>query len=360
MRTIATLLAACALAGLPRSALGESTEPLKIGVAGQAPFVVTSSRAIDGISVELWVRAAAEAGLSYELTPVASVEDLIDGVAAGRFEAGIGPISVVASRARIVEFGQPYHRAGMGLLARTKPASFASKLAVLMSKAFVYGAGVLLLVLFAVGNLIWLAERKHNADQFPGGYAHGVLNGMWFALVTMSTVGYGDRAPATWPGRLVASIWILIAMVMASSLTAGIATVLTVWQLEEAEVASLSDLADRPVAVVAGTTGSGVAERYGGRPVEVATLRAAIDRVESGTADAVLFDLPALQHHFGRNQRRDLALVDTREEEQDYAFVFPPGSALRRKIDVAVLELAERGVLARIKAGWLGQSIAKQ
>lgn len=193
-------LAAAGLVALAGPAAAElPSRTLSIAVAGQAPFVVITSSTADGISVDLWRRAAAEAGVRYQLTPVSSIEALIDGVAAGKFDAGVGPISVVARRARRVDFGQPYHRAGMGLLVRKQPASLASKLAVFSSRAFLYGAGFLLLVLFAVGNLVWLAERSRNAEHFPRGYGSGVLNGMWFALVTLSTVGYGDRAPATWP-----------------------------------------------------------------------------------------------------------------------------------------------------------------
>lgn len=149
-------------------------------------------------------------------------------------------------------------------------------------------------------------------------------------------------------------------MVMASTLTASLATALTVWQLEDVEVSSLSELATRRVAVVAGTTGASLAARHGGIPVELPSLEAAVREVEADRAEVVLFDLPALQHHLRHHPRGDLALVDTREAEQDYAFVFPPGSPLRRPVEQIMLELRERGVIERIKAGWLGQSIAKQ
>ena len=44
-----------------------------------------------------------------------------------------------------------------------------------------------------VGSLIWLAERRRNAEQFAEPLA-GIGSGMWFALVTLTTVGYGDKA----------------------------------------------------------------------------------------------------------------------------------------------------------------------
>ena len=69
-----------------------------------------------------------------------------------------------------------------------------------------------MLLLFVVGNLIWLAERRRNADQFPRQYLKGVGNGMWFALVTLTTVGYGDRAPLSKTGRAIAGVWMVMSL----------------------------------------------------------------------------------------------------------------------------------------------------
>ncbi|MCP9800084.1 potassium channel family protein [Synechococcus sp. RedBA-s] len=56
-------------------------------------------------------------------------------------------------------------------------------------------AGVLLICLFTVGTLIWLAEHRTNPDNFPCHSLRGAGNGMWFALVTLTSVGYSDWAP---------------------------------------------------------------------------------------------------------------------------------------------------------------------
>ena len=74
--------------------------------------------------------------------------------------------------------------------------------------------------LTVVGGLIWLAERKANPDEFPGGVA-GLGNGMWFAIVTMTTVGYGDRSPKTTVGRLLSAVWMLFATISFSTLRQG-------------------------------------------------------------------------------------------------------------------------------------------
>ena len=69
---------------------------------------------------------------------------------------------------------------------------------------------------------LWFLERGSNNSQVPREPLPGIGDRMWFALVTMTTVGYGDRAPVTASGRVVSGLWMLIALVTTSSLTAGL------------------------------------------------------------------------------------------------------------------------------------------
>ena len=47
---------------------------------------------------------------------------------------------------------------------------------------------------------------------------------LWYALVTIATVGYGDRYPITEPGRLIGSAMILVGVGIFSILTGFIST----------------------------------------------------------------------------------------------------------------------------------------
>ncbi|EDO35930.1 predicted protein [Nematostella vectensis] len=54
---------------------------------------------------------------------------------------------------------------------------------------------VTFLLTACAGITIWALDSTWNPLEFPPTFVRGVLEGCWWAFVTMTTVGYGDRAP---------------------------------------------------------------------------------------------------------------------------------------------------------------------
>lgn len=82
-------------------------------------------------------------------------------------------------------------------------------------KAFL---AVVLLVIAASGILAWLLERGGADPQITS-----PIDGIWWAIVTSTTVGYGDMVPVTGPGRGVAVLLMLVGVALLSVVTAQIA-----------------------------------------------------------------------------------------------------------------------------------------
>ena len=274
-------------------------------------------------------------------------------VADGVADVAIWPLSATARRAQAVSFTQPFFQAQIGIAAPERAPTLLDRLAPFFSPAFLGGLAALLLVLVLVGAMLWWVERGRSTD-FPDDAASGVGVGVWLALTTMTTVGYGDKAPRKPHGRAITGAWMLISLISVSSLTAFLATAATLAGLEHSTLETAEELRGHRVAVVKGTTSLDFARRNGARLVEFPTLDQALDASADGRAEAVVFDRPALRWRLGQRSELTLRLSERGYEPVGYAFALRRGDLTRDALDVALLALAEEGVTQAMVERWLG------
>ncbi len=77
----------------------------------------------------------------------------------------------------------------------------------------------------------------------PGDISHG-MNPFWWAIVTMTTVGYGDFAPATPTGRLFAVIVMFAGISLTALLTATISSIFVARKIREGKGLEKLDLSE--------------------------------------------------------------------------------------------------------------------
>jgi len=328
-----------------------------VGVAGTAPFVIRNGNLTEGISVQIWGEVAQAADLTSRLVPQANTEDNLRALSGGEIDIAIGPISITPERVAIdgIEFSQPYYFSQIGLLMPTRAPSLWSRIQPFFHVAALSSIAVFLLGLFLIGNLIWLAEKGKNSEQFPPHYLHGVGNGMWFALVTLTTVGYGDRSPVTLAGRWIAGVWMVITLLAVSSITAGLASAFTVSLTAAGTEAfrSTSDLRGAKLAVIGGTTGERWGKYYGARLVKTGSLDVAVALVVNGETEGLIYDTPALKYFLQTYPEQDLRVANFPLATESYGFAFRKGRGLEKPIDVALLNLHQDGRITAISETWL-------
>ena len=327
-------------------------KPLKVGVAGSAPFVVQNGKVIDGISVQIWEAVADVEGYEFQLVRYGSVKEALAAVHSGELDVAIGPISITSERATQVDFTQPYYSSGLGILSHSVETGMMDHAKKFLSGAFIYGVAFLSGLLLLVGALVWLAERKKNQGEFPEG-ASGLAHGMWFAIVTMTTVGYGDKCPKSLPGRLVTAAWMLIATISYSTLTAGIATALTLSNLDSVAIGNPEDMRGERVGVVGGTTGAEAARHFGATDIICPDLDTAVDHLLNSRVEAVVFDYPALRYYVQKNPQDNYLLAKSTFETQNYGFALQIDSEHLHEVNVALLTLHETNQIHDIMERWL-------
>lgn len=339
--TLACPATAQAVDAVANPAADRTSRVLVVGIKPAPPFVIAPANHANeadysGLGIDLWDEAAQENGWQYELREY-DLDDLLDAVARGEVDVGIGAITATAEREQRMDFAHPLYSSGLGIAVRSETsAGWLAVMRALVSPAFLKVIGLLALLLGIIGLLAWALEHKKNPEQFGGTRGEGLFSGFWWAMVTMTTVGYGDIAPRTVGGRLLGLVWMLAALIIVSFFTASITSALTVGQLSN-RVRSADDLASMKVATLPDSTSEAWLRGRNLAFTPARDLEQALQQLSSGKVDAVVYDAPLLrwtinQHHRGRLQVLPITL-----ERQDYAFALPTSSLLREPLDTAVL-----------------------
>ena len=89
---------------------------LVVGTKEAAPFAMKNADGIwTGISIDLWRRIAEEKRIRYRFVETETVPQLIDGVAAGKFDVAVAALTVTAAREEMLDFSAPFYTTGLGI-----------------------------------------------------------------------------------------------------------------------------------------------------------------------------------------------------------------------------------------------------
>lgn len=108
--------------------------------------------------------------------------------------------------------------------------------AVASRRVFGYLAGATALVGIGAGVLVTIIDRQ----DFPT-----VGDGIWWAIVTLGTVGYGDIVPHTAWGRVVGSVVIVVGVTFLSFLTATVTSMFVSADQDERTAAAAAERSSR-------------------------------------------------------------------------------------------------------------------
>ena len=334
---------------------GRNPQAITVVTKDIEPFVFVDGQEVSGFSIDLWQALALELGMPFEYEIVTTVQEQLDAVETNQADVAIAAISITAEREKNVDFSHRYFESGLGIL--TRPGSntplldsFRLALSPTLLRLFAF----LVLSILIAGHIIWLIERRRN-EEFPQTYFRGVWEGIWWAAVTVTTVGYGDKTPIGRIGRLFGMFWMFAGLFIIANFTAGVTSQLTLQTLQ-AVINGPEDLPGKQVVTVAGSTSDAWLQNEGIGHRTVATIEEAYELLDSGRVDAVVYDHPVLLYYTLQNPEQGYVVAGEVFNEEDYGMAFPYGSPLREEVNRALLILLENGTYDQIYTKWYGSN----
>lgn len=335
---------------------------LVIGTMRVPPFVLRGDDGQwSGLSIELWKAIAAEMRTEFEFREFDyDAPGLIAAVERGQVDAAIAAIPMRDEEEGRLDFSHPYYSAGIGIIVRLEQQSvFGAILANVFTVQFLGVIGTLAAVLVGIGSLIWLAERRVNKQQFDERPVQGIGDGFWWAIVTLTTTGYGDKVPLTWFGRSVAIVWMFASIIFVTLFSGAVASVFVVNQLR-AGVQGPADLPKVRIAAVPGTAGEHWVNTNGLAARSFPFVIQASKALQRGDVEALIYERSIVGHMIRQYGWQELQVLPHTLAMRDYAIALPTDSRHKEQINRALLRVTQRAEWREIVQRYIGEADQKR
>ena len=294
-----------------------------------------------GFSIELWEAISDELEFDYELK-LLSFDEKLNAIRSKSADVAIGCITVSADRERDMDFTHAVTTNGF-----TVASLIESSLIPNFSDESLKMLLLLLLFVIFFAHLMWWSE--HGQSAISDRYFPGVFQSIWFSLVTMSTVGYGDIAPQRWLGRISAALLILTG-VTAFGVIFGQFAADALGQRAAKPVQVASDLRTYVVGTKAHTAAAHYLSELGVGTTEYVDLATATEAMRTGTVDVIMHDTLAIKHLVQRSD--DLVATGPTFSPHYLGIALQESSPLRESLNAALLKLQADGRYQTIHDRW--------
>lgn len=331
------------ISGTFSPAVANSSEPQVqtaekvVGIRVVPPFVIEEEDGTySGLTIALWEHIAEQTDIDFSYSE-RSLKGLIEGVQNGELYASAAALTITSDREELVDFTHPFYVTGLGIAVSYQPAGFWQSLTAMFSPDFLWIVLLLLILLLFWGFLVWIFERHENSEEFGGTAAEGVGSGFWWAAVTMTTVGYGDKSPQTLGGRIVGFIWMFTAIIVISFFTASIASSLTINQLDN-RINGPEDLPDVRVGALSQSATLTFMEEERVSSTTFQSISEGLQAIENNEIDAFVHDAPILQYYTQIGFRNRVRILPNTFNDQYYGIALPLNSTYRNEMNRILLD----------------------
>ncbi len=261
--------------------------PIKVAVVprGSTATMEEGAPAADILQM-VWREACSLANAKPEMVVMTADEGLA-AVQAGQVDVLLDAIEMTPESVAQFNLSVPLQQRSLRAVVRTEGSVSYNGLLKAIWQSELGGllvAGTILGILSAV--LMIAVERKHRRSYFvERSNSERLEHGLWWSIVTFATVGYGDVVPVTRLGRLVASCWMLLSVLLVALMGSVVAAEFTVSKLRPS-LANVTAIRDRNVAVLTARDQERL-RKMGADVTLVPTIDSGVEGLQGGRIDGL-------------------------------------------------------------------------
>ena len=346
------------LAILTSSALAAETPrtPLIVGITELPPYSIKAEDdSWQGLGVELWIRAAREMGVDFVFKEYDRTKSITQAMVDGQIDLTC-MMSITESTEIILDLSHAYHRTGLDIAVALKSqgSRWFDYLRQVSYTKIVVVISLFILISLIAGSIIWLCEKRANPEMFGDQLSSGIGHGLWWALVTMTTVGYGDKAPKTIGGRAVAVAWMFLSVSFIAGYTAIITSSMTVSQLS-GRIRDARDLPHVRVGALSRSETLDVLVSKGISPMPFNDLQAGLQAVADRRIDAFVDNEAQLTYLVKEFFPGRLQVLGETFEHHYVGMGLQAGSVWREPLNRAIAKIILEDEWDRLKLKYMGR-----
>ena len=311
---------------------------LLVGVVAAAPvYMKAPDNRWVGFGVEIWQAVAKDMGLAFEFKEFNTLDSMLTALLKKEIDA-IPAMAVQARFEPFIDFSQSYLKSGLSIAVPAEGTEdrWMNVVKSVFSLQILKAIALMFLMSLLIGIIVWSFEKRRNSEMFGNGNIKGIGNGIWWAMVTMTTVGYGDKSPKTLGGRIFAIVWMIFSIVFIAAFTATITTQLTLTELR-GKVHGFNDLYHARVGCISGSDGCNYLANKGVAVIPFESIREGLAAVANRKIDAFVQNEKILQYFIKTEFPGQLQAVGGTFDEYFVSIALKQDSPLRKPISQVLL-----------------------
>jgi len=330
-------------------------DTLHVDVHQCAPLTMEKDGEFSGLEIDLIKRIANDNNYQVKFNKVENFTNIFDGLKSGKADVAIAALSVTAGRERVMDFSHSYMTTGLGVMFSKDK----NKIVTDFKSNVIFYLGLIKSLLpfllawtiyvYTIAFILWLLERK--SELFNHDMKDGWMDSKFFVHVVMSSTGFGNQIPTSkWGKRITVLIMYSGIGFMFPLITSKISSEMQK-KAPTSYINEVSDLKDKKIAVIDGTTSLSFVKKYEGVPVIVKSIEEATEALQNKRCDAVIHDKPSLQYISQSDS--NLVILDKTLTIEQYGIGIQNNSQLAEMFNTSILSYIESGYIKNLSDIWL-------